>query len=194
VTLWLLIKRRCCFFVGNSSPLMRNVLLYAGRYFLERVLWSSIIYIASSIWPELKSFVQFVLVNSTWNIGNGENVHFWKDMWLGESLVQSLNILSHFHAQLDMKVSDYIVNQQWRIPTYISSKYPTLTVLIQNTTLNIEPQNDCVLASFHGWEFVQQVSLWFSESQSACVGLVQVYLECLCPSHSGLHFLEIGTS
>lgn len=55
-------------------------------------------HIASSIWLRLKPFVQPVLNNSNWNIGNVENVLFWKDMWPGEPLVQSLSIPTHLHA------------------------------------------------------------------------------------------------
>lgn len=92
-----------------------------------------------------------------------------------------------------MKVSYYIVHQQWQIPSYISRKYPTLTVLIQNTTLCIEPQNDC-LHWLHSMDGDLSNKLAYDFLNTNQVELVQVYLKCLCPHPPHTHTHTLGPS
>lgn len=44
-------------------------------------------------------------------------MNFWNDAWCGESLSQQLNIPSYISEGLQSCVSDYIINDQWSLPT-----------------------------------------------------------------------------
>ncbi|XP_019433239.1 PREDICTED: uncharacterized protein LOC109340119 [Lupinus angustifolius] len=74
----------------------------------------------SSIGSGIKENWSITSTNSIWLIGNGENVNFWKENWLGSSLLAS--------------VSDFIVNSKWIIPAPINSLFPDVALSLANTT------------------------------------------------------------
>jgi len=55
-----------------------------------------------------------------WVVGTGENIHFWTDNWIGDTLVDLMNIDVEFHDQMKGMVSEVIVNGTWNIPEAIS--------------------------------------------------------------------------
>ncbi|GAU16832.1 hypothetical protein TSUD_367790 [Trifolium subterraneum] len=57
-------------------------------------------HIFSSIWSSVKNNFHDVCSNSSWQIGNGEEVNLWLDPWCGDPLVVSLDIPIHMHSSL----------------------------------------------------------------------------------------------
>jgi hypothetical protein len=92
--------------------------------------------IASSIRSGLKSHLSLVYEHSSWTIGNGKSVNFWTGKWLTKPIVESLNIPTHLHSNLNMRVSDYILDGHWNIPDYLIQKH---TGLAQTDSLYYSP-------------------------------------------------------
>jgi len=44
-------------------------------------------HIFSSVWSSIKHKFSEVSQNTSWNLGNGQFINFWKDSWCGEPLV-----------------------------------------------------------------------------------------------------------
>lgn len=57
-----------------------------------------------------------VAANSLWIVGTGVNIHFWSDNWLGEPLLDLLQVAPHFHDNFDGTVANVILNGRWNIP------------------------------------------------------------------------------
>lgn len=66
----------------------------------------------SSIWNGFKLALKEVEKNACWIAGNGEDILFWKDNWLGKPLYKSLNISSYILPRLHTKVSALIANNE----------------------------------------------------------------------------------
>jgi hypothetical protein len=87
-------------------------------------------HIYSSLWSSIKEEFSTTMNNSIWLLGSGENINFWNDNWCGNSLSELFNIPRHISQSLSSKVSDFISNGHWRIPSQLSQAFPTLTNLI----------------------------------------------------------------
>jgi len=72
-------------------------------------------YFKSSVWPGIKNHIGTILQNSLWIVGMGEKIHLWTDNWLGETLVNLLNIDPFFHSSFSGKVSEVINNGSWNL-------------------------------------------------------------------------------
>lgn len=109
-------------------------------------------YIASSIWPGMKSYVQVALDHSSWSVGNGKTIHFWNDKWLDRSIVTHWNVPQSVSSSLNMLVSDCIHEGRWRIPAFIAHKDPTLASQICKIILPSADIEDklCWVASMDG--------------------------------------------
>ena len=57
-------------------------------------------YCQSSIWPGIRAHLGTIMANSVWVVGTGENINFWTNNWLGDPLVDLLNLDIDFHAHL----------------------------------------------------------------------------------------------
>lgn len=82
--------------------------------------------IKSSIWIGIKEAHQLVLENCNWIIGNGKNVNFWLDNWLGVSLASKYNIPYRFHRTLTFVVSDWWSNNCWNVNSNTQLAFPSL--------------------------------------------------------------------
>lgn len=67
-----------------------------------------ITYVKSSIWPDIKLFLQIVYSNSIWIIGDDKSINFWPDKWLSQPLVDLMQIPSNLHQNLKSSVADFI--------------------------------------------------------------------------------------
>lgn len=65
-------------------------------------------YFKSSVWYGIKTYIDMVIANSLWIVGNSENISLWSDNWLGVPLVDLFNIDPIFHAGFTSKVSEII--------------------------------------------------------------------------------------
>ncbi|KAK2361038.1 hypothetical protein QL285_086244 [Trifolium repens] len=102
-------------------------------------------HIFSSIWSSVKSSLQDVYCNSSWQIGNGEDVNFWLDPWCGEPLVHSFAIPSQMQSSLKAKVKDFIKDQSWKIPNCLLLAYPDLQNLVDSIIIPLSPKDDKML-------------------------------------------------
>lgn len=91
--------------------------LFKRRYFSNGQ--PSMRYFKSSVWSGIKLHIGTVVSNSLWIVGNGNNIHFWTDNWLGVPLVDLMNIDVDFHGHMKGMVSEVIVNGTWNIPAAI---------------------------------------------------------------------------
>lgn len=57
--------------------------------------------------------------NSTWSLGNGIRIRFWKDSWSDLPFINEINLNSIFDLNInfDAKVSDFIRNIAWSFPS-----------------------------------------------------------------------------
>ncbi|XP_019432658.1 PREDICTED: uncharacterized protein LOC109339642 [Lupinus angustifolius] len=83
-------------------------------------------YFKSSIWPGIKDHWHLVFNNSIWLVGERLNINFWKDNWLGDPLVELLDILPHLHSSFHAKVADFIHNSKWIIPDTLATRHPMI--------------------------------------------------------------------
>ena len=82
--------------------------------------------------------------HSRWIIGDGNSVLFWSDKWLNSSIVQQLNMGSLSHM-LKSRVADFILDQQWALPSRFSNLYPDCAKQILEIPLPIAPESDILI-------------------------------------------------
>jgi hypothetical protein len=99
-------------------------------------------HIFSSIWGSIKDDMHVVLDNSAWLVGNGDTINFWTDCWCGNPLVDQLGIPNQTRHLLSSKVSDFIVNGNWSIPTQLSIMFPTLQSIVSHVCIPMEETHD----------------------------------------------------
>ncbi|GAU22700.1 hypothetical protein TSUD_138230 [Trifolium subterraneum] len=102
-------------------------------------------HIFSSIWSSVKDEFEIIMDNSVWLLGNGEDINFWNDNWCGIPLAEQLNIPFHIRQFLCSTVSDYLVNGLWSIPLHLSLAYPTLSSIVQQISIPLDPSHDKLL-------------------------------------------------
>jgi hypothetical protein len=96
-------------------------------------------------WSSVKDEFNVIMSNSIWLLGNGENINFWNDLWCGIPLSVQFHIPDHISTSLSSKVSDYIVNRGWSIPTFLSQLFPTLISIVNQVIIPLEPCSDSLL-------------------------------------------------
>ncbi|GAU38334.1 hypothetical protein TSUD_61950 [Trifolium subterraneum] len=102
-------------------------------------------HIHSSIWSSIKGKVQVIKGNSSYVIGDGTSVNFWRDIWWGcHSIAQTLQIPDDIAFQLEAKFSDFIVQDHWHIPTDLALLFPNLQLLVEQVTIPLDPKADCL--------------------------------------------------
>ena len=120
-----------------SSSLVGSSFLRA-RFWRNGVLRRS--YASSSIWPGVKRFWAQVQENSRWLIGCGRSVHFWRDNFLGRSLLEYfVNDNACLAALMDGLVADYILNGAWNFPSFLQLHFPGLCDLISDVPIALSP-------------------------------------------------------
>jgi len=87
-------------------------------------------YLVSSILSDMKQYINLVLENSTWSVGNGQRIHFWTDKRLESSIVRQWNIPQTIILTLKMTVVDCIVEGKWRLPAFIVHRDTALAAQI----------------------------------------------------------------
>jgi hypothetical protein len=100
--------------------------------------------VSSSIWSSLKNYLPMIQEHSTWRVGNGTNISFWEDNWLGYKLKDSIggqlpDSISHLeHA----KVAEVINGHDWILPDLFKERYPNITSDIQAIPLSCTAELD----------------------------------------------------
>jgi len=99
-------------------------------------------HISSSIWSSVKNEYSAILDNSTFLIGNGEDIYFWTDRWCGPPLCDIFHLPAHIHNSLTSRVSDYMIEDQWIIPWQLQLQYPSLRQIVEKIVIPFEPKPD----------------------------------------------------
>lgn len=99
-------------------------------------------HVSSSIWAGLKIYFSEVQDKSCCQIGSGNSLDFWTDVWLSQPLVRLLNLPSHMYDQLKSKVSDFINNGKWRIPYTLLQQFPVIKSEILKVCIPTTPGED----------------------------------------------------
>lgn len=102
-------------------------------------------YKKSSVWIGLKKLWPVLLSNIQWLVGNGNNIRFWKDNWLGEELVKTLNFDVDVLDFLNDKVSTFIFNGEWKLPDSFWQVYPATAHAIFSSPLPLDCIEDKVI-------------------------------------------------
>ncbi|XP_016648124.1 PREDICTED: uncharacterized protein LOC103325655 [Prunus mume] len=130
---------------------------YSSSFPCER-FFTPQIYRKSSIWLGLKKLLPQVLENSQWVIGNGSQIDFWTDNWMGDSLMHLLGICPSFHA----KVADFINNCRWDLLVNFLRAFPHLAASIEAIVLPIDPRADHLIwiGAMSGILSAKEAYLW----------------------------------
>ncbi|XP_019429731.1 PREDICTED: uncharacterized protein LOC109337254, partial [Lupinus angustifolius] len=91
-------------------------------------------YFKSSIWPGIKDNWSITTINTLWLIGNGENVNFWNDNWIGDPVADTMGIPTHIQSSLLTSLSDFIINSKWVITAPIPRLFPDFALSIAKTS------------------------------------------------------------
>ncbi|GAU12290.1 hypothetical protein TSUD_141980 [Trifolium subterraneum] len=129
--------------INTSKSTIFSSSITQGRVLRENKSINHHIY--SSLWSSCKDEFATLMENSTWLLGNGENINFWKDNWCGTPLAEHFNIPHHVSLALKSKVSDYIHNGQWNIPIQLTQAFNNISNLIHQVTIPVEPSYDKIL-------------------------------------------------
>ncbi|KAK2369221.1 hypothetical protein QL285_082369 [Trifolium repens] len=92
-------------------------------------------FLKSSLWHGIKHHVHTVKANTRWIIGSGTEISFWLDNWLSEPLVDVLNLPISAYPSLTARVSSFIVNGEWNIPTSIVQRDSEIRARIDNVVI-----------------------------------------------------------
>jgi hypothetical protein len=68
-------------------------------------------YIKSSVWADIKRYMVTVFENSVWTIGDGTQIFYGTDNWLGVPLLEALAIQTS--SPLATRVSQLIQGGEW---------------------------------------------------------------------------------
>lgn len=84
-------------------------------------------YQRSSVWFGLKKLWPTITSNLRWLIGNGKNISFWTDNWLGEPIFAQNNLDPQFMPFLNTRVNEFIEPHRWSLPRNFQSRFPDMT-------------------------------------------------------------------
>ncbi|PRQ35239.1 putative ribonuclease H-like domain, reverse transcriptase zinc-binding domain-containing protein [Rosa chinensis] len=128
----LLLKR--CWEIYSSSAV--------SCLFIRNIFWRGGLmrrsYVPSSIWPGVKKFWSVVMENAQWLIGQGTNISFWRDNFMGKPIIDFFGPHT-IVDNLQGYVADYISNGSWVIPDLLHFHYPALCELIEKVPLAMDP-------------------------------------------------------
>lgn len=96
-------------------------------------------YMKSSVWPGIKMHLSTVSSNSVWIVGTGENINFWTDNWLGEPLLDILQIDPNLHNCFSGTVADVIHDGNFNLP---GSLMPLVSHFLDTVVLPSAPLPD----------------------------------------------------
>lgn len=106
---------------------------------------SAVLQLRSSIWPGIRKFMQTILDNSKWLIGNGSKVNFWRDCWLAEPVSFMLNIPENMQGSCCASVNNFIRDKAWHFPASFSHDFPGLLTEIRKVIIPKDDDPDALV-------------------------------------------------
>ena len=99
-------------------------------------------HISSFVWSSAKHKIHTILANSSWQLGNGDNINFCCDSWCGEPLINTYNINPQIHEFLHTSVAHLIQNNSWNVPQDINIAFPNLQQKLNLITIPLIHKED----------------------------------------------------
>lgn len=127
----------------STKNITRNKLVHI-RFLVDGLQLSSS-YKKSSIWLGIKPLWSTLLSNIRWLVGDGSSIRFWKDNWLGEIMVQSCHIDFDYLDLLNDKVSSFISDGAWALPSSFQRAHPEVSKAISSISLPLDSVPDQVI-------------------------------------------------
>lgn len=125
---------------------------------------------------------------STWLIGDGQSVNFWKDKWLDEPLVSLMNIPDDWQHSLSALVKDFMVNNCWSIPDCLQTHFPGIIDRILKIHIPVRPCKDKIVwdNSVCGALSFREASLFLKPVSNLAPSFKQIWSKAIPPSRSFL--------
>lgn len=95
-------------------------------------------HIYSSIWSGIKNEFNIVKENTSWVIGDGKSINFWKDQWCGEPIIQILHLTNSQIQNYPQKLCDFVQNDHWAIPNDILQEFPPIRLLTSQVNITVQ--------------------------------------------------------
>jgi len=137
----------------------------------------------SSVWLGVREHISTVIVHSLWLIGDGSQINFLIDNWLGTPLATIFNI-SH-SRQLICTLSDFIIDGKLQLPGCFLMN-PLVEASVQNIVLPVSPLSDQRVwpLSKDGKLSAKSAFLFLHGLLPSLVWPGLVWRPCIPPSHS----------
>ncbi|KAF6151425.1 hypothetical protein GIB67_020649 [Kingdonia uniflora] len=91
----------------------------------------------SSIWPGLKGVMKYVKNNSSWMIGNGCTIDFWRDCWGADlPLMEEVSGESEIWGSCNVKRSSIIDQTGWNAPPLVAELLAEHGIDLRNLDVN----------------------------------------------------------
>lgn len=100
------------------AALIRARVLFKGAYIQH--------HISSSIWTGPEAYLNTVLANCRWLLGDGCSINFWSDRWLSQPIIDFLQLPPSMNSSLNAKVKDFIQDGNWKIHSMLLSRSSSL--------------------------------------------------------------------
>ncbi|XP_062028777.1 uncharacterized protein LOC133744735 [Rosa rugosa] len=136
-----LLLKNCWNIVNSSSP--------SAAFLRERFFSSDLCllqyYQRSSVWPGLKKLWDSFYASVQWLVGDGSRISFCSENWLGTPISSMHRITPVVRSLMPVKVSDFIRDKQWAIPSTFNFFFPDLASRISKVVLPLENGVDQVI-------------------------------------------------
>jgi len=140
-------------------------------------------YMNSSVWSSLRIHISTITTNSSWIIGTGENINLWSDNWLGEPLLDLLQIDTSIHDLFSDTVADVTDNGNWNFP---GALLPHIASRLDSVVLPTSPLSD-LLIWMHTTDgkFTAKCARIFPTPTAPVLHWAEIiWRPCIPPSHS----------
>ncbi|KAL6188090.1 hypothetical protein ACLB2K_039484 [Fragaria x ananassa] len=128
-------------FTQGRSKYLRNLMSFMKEYAQNSGqavnTAKSQLFLGKSAIPRQMRITNILGINESlqWIVGDGELIHLWKDNWLGDTLVKSVNFAPEILPFLNDKVCTFIHNREWRIPWSFKRAHQVVAEVISSLPL-----------------------------------------------------------
>jgi len=140
-------------------------------------------YMKSSVWSNIKMHLSTVYSNSIWIVGTGDTINIWADNWLGEPLLELLQIDPDLHSCILGTVADIIQDGNFNLP---ASLMPIVSNFLATVVLPNAPLPDLFVwqHSTDGIFTAKQAKLFITPAAPVLGWPDLIWRPCIPPSHA----------